>query len=284
MRAHPFLKMSGAGNDFVVLDNRKGAVAGDLNAFAAAVADRRRGVGADGVLLLEPSAARHFRMRYFNADGSEAEMCGNGGRCIARFALLAGAAPELMRFEKLAGDFEAQVLPDGRVELRMTDAKGLRLGLEIPVGGSLVRAHGVDTGVPHLVVPVEDLAGTDVVGLGRALRHHPAFAPKGTNVNFMRVTGADALAVRTYERGVEDETLACGTGSVAAAVVAAALGGGGAARRDLAVSTAGGDVLRVAFTPTRDGATGVTLTGPAEVTFEGSLDLDRYLKGGTPPR
>ncbi|HTB23571.1 MAG TPA: diaminopimelate epimerase [bacterium] len=274
MREQAFYKMSGAGNDFVVLDNRQGALSGDLNAFSARVADRKRGVGADGVLLLEPSPRKHFRMRYFNADGSEAEMCGNGGRCIARFAALTGAAPATMQFENLAGDFEAAVLADGLVELRMTKPHSLKLDLDLPVDGRLIRGHSLNTGVPHLVVPVADARAVDVAGLGPKLRYHAAFAPKGTNVNFVQVLGPRAVLVRTYERGVEGETLACGTGAVASAVVMARLG---LVSSPVAVTTSGGDTLTIIFSLAGDEADSVTLKGQAEVTFEGRLDLDKYL-------
>jgi diaminopimelate epimerase len=275
MSTLPFFKMSGAGNDFVVLDNRAAQVAGDLNAFAAAVADRKRGIGADGVLLVEPSARKHFRMRYFNADGSEADMCGNGGRCIARFANLMGAAPTAMEFENLAGDFKAQVLGDGSVDLQMTQPHSMRLGLELPVDGAVVAGHSLNTGVPHLVVPVADAAAVDVAGLGRKLRQHPAFAPKGTNVNFVQVTGPSSIKVRTYERGVEAETLACGTGSVASAILMARLG---KVASPVAVTTTGGDILTISFKLDGDSATEVFLKGQAEVTFTGTLDLQRYQK------
>src|ERR1700677_2799088 len=149
MKEQPFYKMTGAGNDFVVLDNRLGGVSGDLNAFAAHVADRKRGVGADGVLLLEKSPRKDFRMRYFNADGSEADMCGNGGRCIARFANVIGAAPLAMEFENLAGDFKAQVLPDGQVDLQMTLPHSMKLDWEVEVDGRKIRGHFLNTGVPH---------------------------------------------------------------------------------------------------------------------------------------
>jgi diaminopimelate epimerase len=273
MKEQAFYKMSGAGNDFVVLDNREGRVSGDLNAFSAHVADRKRGVGADGVLLLEKSPRKHFRMRYFNADGSEADMCGNGGRCIARFANLMGAAPLKMEFENLAGDFEASVLEDGQVVLRMTKPHSLKLDLDLPVDGTVHRGHFINTGVPHLVVPVPDAAAVDVAGLGPKLRYHEAFAPKGTNVNFVQVLGPDTILVRTYERGVEGETLACGTGSVASAIVMARLG---KVRAPVAVTTSGGDILSIGFSLAGDEATDVTLKGQAEITFQGTLDLDRY--------
>lgn len=272
----PFFKMSGAGNDFVVLDNRQGQVPGDLHAFSAAVSDRRRGIGADGVLLVEPSIKKHFRMRYFNPDGSEADMCGNGARCIARFANAIGAAPKAMDFENLAGDFTAEILIDGRVVVQMTEPQAMRLNWKVAVDGKDMEGHFLNTGVPHFAVIVDDVAKVDVFGLGRKLRRHEAFAPKGTNVNFVQVTGPSSIAVRTYERGVEDETLACGTGCVAAAVLMARLG---KVASPVSVATHGGDTLEISFRLDGDRAVEVFMKGKAEVTFEGSLDLDRYAGG-----
>ena len=269
----PFFKMSGAGNDFVVLDNRQAQVTGDLNAFAAAVADRKRGIGGDGVLLVEPSARKDFRMRYFNADGSEADMCGNGGRCIARFANLVGAAGTKMQFENLAGDFQATVLADGQVDLQMTLPHSMQLDLDLPVDGKILKGHFLNTGVPHVVVPVEDIEAVDVFNTGKALRYHEAFKPKGTNANFVQVTGPSSISVRTYERGVEDETLACGTGSVAAAILMARLG---KVASPVAVRTHGGDTLTISFDLKGDSAENVFLKGQAEITFKGDLDLARY--------
>ena len=273
MSTLPFFKMSGAGNDFVVLDNRQAQVKGDLNAFAAAVADRKRGIGGDGVLLVEPSARKDFRMRYFNADGSEADMCGNGGRCIARFANLVGAAGTKMQFENLAGDFQATVLPDGQVDLQMTLPHSMKLEMDLPVDGKVLKGHFLNTGVPHVVVPVDDIEAVDVFNTGKALRYHEAFKPKGTNANFVQVTGPHSISVRTYERGVEDETLACGTGSVAAAILMARLG---KVASPVAVTTHGGDVLTISFDLKGDSAENVFLKGQAEVTFKGDLDLARY--------
>ncbi len=268
-----FFKMSGAGNDFVVLDNRQGQVPGDLNAFAAKVADRHFGVGADGVLLVEPSSRKDFRMRYFNADGSEADMCGNGGRCIARFAQIIGAAKDVMEFENLAGDFKAAVLADGQVDLQMTAPKDLRMDMSVEVDGQKVLGHFINTGVPHFIVPVADVGSAPVFELGRKLRHHSAFGPKGTNVNFVDLRGPQAIAVRTYERGVEDETLACGTGSVASAVVMVRAG---KVAGPVAVRTHGGATLQVSFKLDGDLVSDVFLKGVADVTFSGTLDLDHY--------
>lgn len=270
-----FVKMSGAGNDFVVLDNRAQQVPEPLAAFAAKVADRKRGVGADGVLLVEPSSRKAFRMRYFNADGSEADMCGNGGRCIARYATLIGAAPQAMEFENLAGDFSATVLADGSVSLRMTDPHSLVLDRKVELDGKLLKAHSLNTGVPHLVVPVADVDQAAVFEDGRKLRYHADFQPKGTNVNFVQVVDRHTVKVRTYERGVEDETLACGTGSVACAVAMAAAG---EVESPVSVITRGGDALEISFDLKNNEATGVFLKGGAEVSFEGELDLAQLMR------
>jgi len=269
----PFLKMSGAGNDFVVVDNRHGIVPEPASTFAARVCARRAAISADGLLLLESSPRKDFRMRYFNADGSEAEMCGNGGRCIARFATLVGAARSEMAFENLAGDFRAALTSDDRVRLEMTDAHSMRLNQVVEVGGRRLTVHSLNTGVPHVVVPWDDLDAAPVVDLGRPLRHHPAFAPAGTNVNFVAVDGPQAIRVRTYERGVEDETLACGTGSVASAILMTRLGRVGA---PVTVTVRSGSQLGVDFEPGEGGATNVSLEGEAVVLFGGELYLSVF--------
>jgi diaminopimelate epimerase len=186
-----------------------------------------------------------------------------------------GAAGTKMQFENLAGDFQATVLPDGQVDLQMTLPHSMRLDMELPVDGKAWKGHFLNTGVPHVVVPVEDIKAVDVFGLGRKLRYHEAFAPKGTNANFVQVTGPHSIAVRTYERGVEDETLACGTGSVAAAILMARLG---KVQSPVAVTTHGGDVLTISFDLKGDSAENVFLKGQAEVTFQGQLDTARYTR------
>jgi diaminopimelate epimerase len=268
-----FLKMSGAGNDFVVIDNRNGIVPEPATTFAARVCARQAAVSADGLLLLEKSPRKDFRMRYFNTDGSEAEMCGNGGRCIARFAALVGAAGRSMDFENLAGDFHAALTDENRVRLDMTEPHSLRLDVEVEALGRRLKVHSLNTGVPHIVLPWEELEDAPVRDLGRALRNHEAFAPRGTNVNFVRVTGPRAIDVRTYERGVEDETLACGTGSVAAALLMARLGRVSA---PVAVTVRSGSVLSVHFELDGDTARHVALEGEAVVLFEGELHLAAF--------
>lgn len=270
-----FTKMNGAGNDFVVLDNRDGRYHGLDAARIARLCDRHRGVGADGLLAVEeprPGSDADFTFRYYNADGGEAEMCGNGARCFARFARrFLPAGRTTMKLDTLAGPVEAAFVGD-LVRIRLSDPHDLRLHLALTAAGRALAAHFVNTGVPHVVVPVDDLETLDVRGLGAALRYHEAFQPKGTNANFQRVLAPGHIAIRTYERGVEDETLACGTGMVANALVHHLLAG---APPPVRVDVRGGDTLEVGFTRTGEGTfTDVTLTGPADITFTGTCGVD----------
>jgi diaminopimelate epimerase len=282
MKTIPFVKMSGAGNDFVVIDNRAEVVPEPASIFAARVCARQAAVGADGLLLLEASSRKDFRMRYFNTDGSEAEMCGNGGRCIAQFAALIGAAERSMQFENLAGDFHASIVEEGRVRLEMTSPHSLRLDVAIEIQGRMLRAHAINTGVPHVVVVWDDdIDKAPVRDQGSIIRHHRAFAPAGTNVNFVNVIDSQTIAVRTYERGVEDETLACGTGAVASAILMARIG---RARPPVAVRVRSGTTLAVGFELKGDEAKSVTLEGEAVVLFDGELNLHAFGYQSSSPR
>ncbi|MCX7869691.1 MAG: diaminopimelate epimerase [Terrimicrobiaceae bacterium] len=265
-----FTKMNGAGNDFVVVDNRSLAFEPERGVIAR-LCDRHRGVGSDGLLLAEPAErGADLRMRYFNADGGEAEMCGNGARCFARFARrLLGGQRESVSFETQAGVVAARFEGE-EVALAMSDPRGARGPLSLEVRGRTLEAHFLDTGVPHAVVFVSDLEAVDVAGDGAALRWHEAFAPRGTNANFAKVEAPGRLALRTYERGVEAETLACGTGVCAAALIHADLEN---CPPPVRVRVRGGDVLSVDFRREEGGFRGVVLTGPAEFVFEGRIVL-----------
>src|SRR5512140_3866904 len=264
-----FTKMHGAGNDFVVLDGRGAPLPSDISAFVRHICDRRRSVGADGVLILAPSERADFRMRYYNADGGEAEMCGNGARCISRFAAARGVGGPELTFETLSGPIRAQVRPE-TVTVHMGDARDVRA--EAPVAGFAgPPVFFLNTGVPHAVVFVDDVEAVPVVEWGRFLRRHPAFAPAGTNADFVQVKGPRRIAVRTYERGVEDETLACGTG-VTAAAVAAALARGCAT--PVEVEAHSGDLLTVDFRREGGQVLDMTLEGPAVSAFEGRMEWD----------
>lgn len=264
-----FSKMNGAGNDFVMIDNR----VGDLQLAPeqiVKICDRHRGVGADGVLVLERAAnGADFRMRYYNADGGEAEMCGNGARCFARYANRVAGAEKELSFETPAGVIAAE-LQGELVRLEMSEPKDMRLAITIALPERQVAAHFVNSGVPHVVVPVDDLEGVDVRGLGSAIRRHELFAPKGANVNFLKERGPRQIVIRTYERGVEDETLACGTGVVASALIFATTK---KVDGPIGVLVRGGNELQVGFEKIGDQFRNVTLTGPADFVFEGTIDV-----------
>ncbi len=268
-----FAKLSGAGNDFAIIDNRRGVIPKNEADFVRKVCARRVSAGADGLLLVENSDIADFKMRYFNSDGSEVETCGNGARCIARFAYMEKIVPSSeMKFETRAGIYGAQVMHHA-VKLRMGDAVGMRLDFPIKLENGLHEISFANTGVPHVVYFVDDLEKVDVVKVGRETRHHEDFQPEGTNANFIRVKDEHYLDIRTYERGVEDETLACGTGCIASAIVAAAKG---KASSPVVAHTRGDYLLKIYFTLEPQGAKEVFLEGDARVIYRGHLLKDSW--------
>jgi diaminopimelate epimerase len=276
-----FWKMHGAANDFILVDDRQLTFPATNKAWMAAVGTRRMGVGCEGIILIQPSTQADFRMRFFNPDGSEVDMCGNGARCVARLAHDIGVAPARMRFETGAGIIAAEMVGD-RVRLGMTAPKDWKLNAMLDLGKSArgdtgyhtglkgPMAYGfVNSGVPHVVMEVDDLDKVDVATLGAAIRYHQDFAPKGTNANFIKVTGPDSLKIRTYERGVEAETLACGTGMVAAGLVAGRMG---RVKAPVKITCASGDVIEVNYQLSGETAVDVTMLGPAAYVFTGELE------------
>lgn len=265
-----FTKMSGAGNDFILVDNRDARVL--LTPMQAArLCHRQFGVGADGLLLLKPAGhgAAPWTWDFYNSDGSTADMCGNGARCFARFTrrVVGGEGP--LSFLTGAGVITA-TFEGERVTVNLTAPHGLRLQETLATAAGPVAVHALNTGVPHAVVFVPDADAARVQERGRELRFHPHFGPAGTNVNFVQVLGPGAIRVRTYERGVEGETLACGTGVTAAALVSARLHGWPG---PVDVQVQGGDRLQVAFREAGVAFTDVRLTGPATFVFEGTVEV-----------
>ena len=256
-----FYKYHGTGNDFILIDHRQLFFKPEAEVISR-LCCRRLGIGADGLMLLENKAGYDFSMRYFNSDGSEGSMCGNGGRCIVAFASMLGICSNRTRFSAIDGDHEAEIISAASdvftVKLKMKDVHGIsRSGDDF----------FVDTGSPHVVRFVENADHQDVFSLGREIRHDAHYAPEGTNVNFVNWKG-DQLYVRTYERGVEDETLSCGTGVTASAIAAAFVWGGNAFN----IVTKGGS-LSVGFSAEKNDFTNIWLTGPAVLVYKGQKDI-----------
>jgi diaminopimelate epimerase len=272
-----FTKMAGAGNDFVLIDHRRPYLK-DYQEFARRICTRRISVGADGIILIEHSSRASIRMRYYNADGSLGEFCANGTRCAARFAFLRGLAPRDLTVETDAGIVAAHV-GDAKVTLVLPPPQNFRPDRPLRVGDRTIRGSSILVGVPHYVTFVEDNIWTmDVVTPGRQIRHHPELQPEGSNANFVVVSGRHAIEVRTYERGVEDETLSCGSGVVAAAVVSALFD---RVEPPVEVRTRSGILLMVNFSR-RDSTIGnVELTGDARVIYESAVTAESL--GGFDP-
>jgi diaminopimelate epimerase len=268
MEKIPFFKMSGSGNDFIIIDHRTPFIdESRLRDWLVSVCRRKMSVGADGLILIENARETDFKWQFFNSDGSRAEMCGNGARCAARFAYLNKMAGTQMTFETDAGLIAAEIIGE-RVKVKMTEPQELYTELPLALNGGDRMINAINTGVPHVVIETADLDTLDVIQLGREIRYHADFAPAGTNVNFIADHPDGGIAIRTYERGVEDETLACGTGSVAGALVAA-----GKYRRPspIDVMTRSGIRLSVHFEWIEDRFTHVFLEGDARVVYEGEM-------------
>lgn len=254
-----FFKLSGAGNDFVLIEGPRRAWA----ALARRVCDRRRSIGADGLLVVSPGKIPF--VDYYNADGSRA-FCGNGSRCAAWWLSRTRNLGRKIRFRTVEGPVEAEVLGRERVRVRMPAAPRSR-AVKLKAAGRSWTARFIKVGVPHAVIPVASLDKTPVASAGRAIRRHPAFQPAGTNVDFIRAVNG-GIQVRTYERGVEAETLACGTGVAASALCAHELKG---LKSPVKVLTQGGEILKVSFKRTEAGFDSIWLEGPARITFQGEL-------------
>ena len=287
MKKIPFIKFSGAGNDFLVIDNRDHVVAPKkMSTFVAQVCKRHLSVGGDGLIFIEKSRTADFRWRFFNNDGGEAEFCGNGARCAARFAYLKRIAPKVMRFEGAAGMVEAKVSGE-LVTVRVPEPTGVRLNIRVPfsirmrrkadfltpsshdAGRVRLEGHAITVGVPHFVYFVRDTGlAVDVLGIGRLTRYHDLFKPAGTNVNFVHVADPHTIYIRTYERGVEDETLACGSGSVASALIASLVH---KVESPVTVVPLSRMPLRVTFQADGERFSDLTLTGDARAVYEGLM-------------
>jgi diaminopimelate epimerase len=266
-----FWKMNGSGNDFILIDNRNGQIKDEeMGRLVERACRRRESVGADGVIFITGSEKCDFGWKYLNADGGEVEMCGNGARCVSRFAFLKGIAGPEMTFETLAGPVSAEV--KGRVvKVLMPKPSGLLMDVDITFQEGWKIVDFVNTGVPHVVIGVDDLSNHPVKEQGRYIRYHNRFSPGGTNADFMKVTGPGQLEMRTYERGVEDETLACGTGAIACALVASIRG---LATPPVKVRTRGGEDLTIHFVCTGNSFDQVWLEGNTAIVYQAQLNRE----------
>lgn len=252
-----FHKYQSTGNDFVLIENRDGKFPGNNTALIHKICDRKFGVGADGLILLETSELADFTMQYYNADGRLGSFCGNGSRAVVSFAQSLGIINTSASFEAYDGLHQA-IIEDNLIQIKMA---------EVQNGRQSLNGTFIDTGSPHYVEFVDNLDEMDVVQRGRALRYSPEFAPNGSNINYVEKAGQGKIRVRTYERGVEDETLSCGTGVTASAIVAASAGLG----NNIAISTLGGD-LKVWFEQNDSGYSNIWLAGPTKKVFSGELE------------
>ena len=259
MKKLNFTKMVGSGNDFVVVE-LKNLRTKELKNLAVEICDRKYGAGADGMLVLEKSKIADIKMRIFNADGSEAEMCGNGARCVALIS-----ARRKGKIETRAGVIRTQVC-GSQVKIQLTGPKAIKLDIPLRVNGRLIRANFINTGVPHVVVFVNGINNLDVVNIGGSIRRNARFAPAGANVDFVEIKGSNLIRIRTYERGVEDETLACGTGSTAAALVFALKNN---LEKLVRVTTQSAEQLKVYFRKEKNKFQDVWLEGSAKIVYKG---------------
>jgi len=266
MKRIQFTKMVASGNDFVVIDKK---LTGNLRALAKALCDRKFGIGADGLLLLNKTKHTDLCMRILNADGSEAEMCGNGARCAALFS-----GKRKGKILTQAGVINTEISASN-VKIQLTAPKEIKLDIPLKVSvanevheanGRLIKVNFINTGVPHVVIFVNGIANINVASIGRSIRYHAKFAPGGTNVNFVEVKGNDLICIRTYERGAEDETLACGTGSAAAALVFALKNNSAGMVK---VKTQSGEILKVYFKKDKNKFHDVWLQGSAKIVYKG---------------
>ena len=273
MKKIDFYKMSGSGNDFIIIDNRNKVIGEtDLSNFVAKVCRRKMSVGADGFILVENADATDFKWRFFNSDGSVAEMCGNGARCTARFAYLNKIAGPKMSFETEAGIIHAQVV-DERVKIKMPDPVNLKTDYNLELENRSLSISSINTGVPHVVIVKDKIDDIEVVKVGREIRFHDVFAPAGTNVNFVCPQEGDIISIRTYERGVEDETLACGTGAVASAIVMACKTN---IKSPVNILTRSGEYLNIYYQEKEGEYCDINLEGDARIIYKAQLWEDSW--------
>ncbi len=266
-----FVKAEGTGNDFIIIDAKDVPRAKNLSEIAKVLCRRRKSIGADGLLIYNESSACDFRMRIFNPDGSEPGMCGNGIRCLAQYARkIKNLKQDRFNIETKAGSITVDFLKEDSPRIKLTDPRNLKLNFALDVNGEKMNLNYVAVGVPHVVYLSSNIDKEDIAGLGGKIRFHEFFQPAGTNVNFIEVASPNSLKIRTYERGVEGETLACGTGASASSLVAFLLD---KVKTPVSVITRGGEVLTVYIQGAKPKIEALYLEAKAKLVFEGKINL-----------
>lgn len=267
-----FSKYSGAGNDFILIDNRQKIFPANDPSLIAKLCHRHMGIGADGVILLNDSKIADFQMQVFNADGKEAEMCGNGIRCFTRFLSDLGFSQSSFKIETMKNCLETYL--DGEdITTKMESPKNFRPHIILPIEGKELHINCLNTGVPHAVIFIDDIDNAPLLSLGPIIRHHPMFQPEGVNVNFAQIYSPKKVIVRTYERGIEGETMACGTGSTAVAIIGAITG---KLTTPVEAQTRSKSKLTIDFSISESGSIdNVTMKGPALFVYRGIIPLAR---------
>ncbi|MFC2061854.1 diaminopimelate epimerase [Elusimicrobiota bacterium] len=275
-----FTKVEAGGNDFILIDRIKAASSDiDWSKAVQSLCKRKTGIGADGVLLLEKDAEHDFVMRIFNPDGQEVEMCGNGARCSAYYYSLKENADNV-NFSTIAGIMRAEIGANKMVKLSLPDPTGTEIDILIKLEDKEMSVSYINTGVPHVIVETDKIDALDVEKMGRSIRYNERFAPEGTNADFVQVTGKSSLDVRTYERGVEEETLACGTGVIASAVIESLRG---KVSPPVKVKTRGGEILKVYFSKKDEEdlltrVYNIKLEGKVNRVYEGQVDISEFIR------
>lgn len=273
-----FYKMSGGGNDFIIINTFNTHLETiDKDKLAILLCNRYFSIGADGLIFIEPSYKADFFYRHYNPDGSLANICGNGSRCISLFAYTKNYAGQKMKFESPAGIFSSEIFPDNQtVKVSFVPAINLRLNIPINTNDFAGNVHYIEPGVPHAILFFDNIEELDVAKIGKQILYHPQFQPAGTNVNFVSISDDKNIKLRTFERGLEYETMACGTGAISSSILTNIIKN---LQPPIYVHTKGGMILEIDFTIKHDsnsnpiGAENITMTGEAKFVFEGSIEI-----------
>lgn len=268
MKEIKFWKMQASGNDFILIDHRRRFIR-NVSSFAQKWCMRRLGIGADGLLLIERSKVADIKFRIINPDGSEAQMCGNGARCVGKWFAMVRSKKKSITMETKAGIVKLNIKNKDKIRVRLSNPYDIKLGLSIPIKDKNLQVDFINTGVPHAVIFVEELSKIEVNSLGRAIRFHRVFMPEGANVNFVELVDDHTIKIRTYERGVEAETLSCGTGTVASAVIYRMKYN--FVKMPVNVITTLGEKLKIYFDILNGCVENVFLEGRAKVVFYGVI-------------